>query len=388
MKTFQPKTKRIEVVDALRGFAILGILLVHSIDHFHFPEFPHEASFVLSLLDQISFKLVQIIFLGKTYAIFTILFGFSFFIQHNNQKKIDKDFGPRFMWRMILLAVFAIFNSAFFPAGDVLILFVIVSPVLFISRNWTDTAVLILSLLLLLQPVGWIHVVLSQFNPLHTMPDIDYPAMHNVLVENAKNGNIFEFLWLNATYGVKVTVLSSIYSGTLMQFAGLFLMGFYIGRRQYFVPNPQNMSFWKRTIMWSISVFIVLYLIIKVASNQNINGLQIALNILESWKNLSFTFLLISSFVLVYDNLSVQKLLSGFKFYGKMSLTNYIAQSIIGAFIFLPIGLYLAPYCGYFYSLMIAMIVFIFQLLLSKHWLSKNKQGPLEKIWHKWTWLN
>lgn len=388
MKTFQPKTKRIEVVDALRGFAILGILLVHSIDHFHFPEFPHKASSIVSLLDQISFKLVQIVFLGKTYAVFTILFGFSFFIQHNNQKKIGKDFGPRFMWRMILLAVFAIFNSAFFPAGDVLILFVIVSPVLFISRNWTDKAVLMLSLLLLLQPVGWTYVVLSQFNPLHTMPDIDYPAMHNVLAENAKNGNILEFLWLNATYGVKVTVLSSIYSGTLIQFAGLFLMGFYIGRKQYFVPNPQNMNFWKRTIMRSISVFIVLYLIIKVASNQNINGLQIALNILESWKNLSFTFLLISSFVLVYDNLSVQKLLSGFKFYGKMSLTNYIAQSIIGAFIFLPVGLYLAPYCGYFYSLMIAMIVFIFQLLLSKYWLSKNKQGPLEKIWHKWTWLN
>jgi uncharacterized protein len=70
-----------------------------------------------------------------------------------------------------------------------------------------------------------------------------------------------------------------------------------------------------------------------------------------------------------------------------MSLTNYITQSIIGAFIYFPFGLYFAPYCGYTISLIIGILIFLLQLQLCKRWLRKHKQGPLEYIWHKWTWI-
>lgn len=70
-----------------------------------------------------------------------------------------------------------------------------------------------------------------------------------------------------------------------------------------------------------------------------------------------------------------------------MSLTNYISQSIMGALIYFPIGLYLAPYCGYTLSLLIGLCMFLLQVKFCKWWLSKQKQGPLEHIWHKWTWM-
>ena len=47
--------------------------------------------------------------------------GFTFYIQHTNQKKRGKDFGYRFLWRLVLLAGFATLNAAFFPAGDILL---------------------------------------------------------------------------------------------------------------------------------------------------------------------------------------------------------------------------------------------------------------------------
>ena len=75
------------------------------------------------------------------------------------------------------------------------------------------------------------------------------------------------------------------------------------------------------------------------------------------------------------------------QFYGKMSLTNYISQSILGAIIYFPFGFYLAPYCGYTLSLIIGIILFLAQVRFCKWWLSKHKQGPLETIWHKWTWI-
>ena len=137
------KNDRIDVVDALRGFAIMGILLVHSLEHFIFPVYPTSSPQWLNVLDQGVFNVVFTLFAGKAYAIFAILFGFTFYIQHSNQKRRGGDFGYRFLWRLVLLIAFATLNAAFFPAGDVLLLFVAVGPILFIARNWGNNAILI-----------------------------------------------------------------------------------------------------------------------------------------------------------------------------------------------------------------------------------------------------
>ena len=79
--------------------------------------------------------------------------------------------------------------------------------------------------------------------------------------------------------------------------------------------------------------------------------------------------------------------MAGLRFYGRMSLTNYISQSVIGALIYFPFALYLAPYCGYTVSLLIGILVFFLQVKFSRWWLSTHRQGPLETIWHKWTWM-
>ena len=91
-------------------------------------------------------------------------------MSHNQQLK-GKDFGYRFLWRMVLLAGFATLNAAFFPAGDVLLLFVVVSLVLFIVRKWSDKAILITAILFSLQPIEWFHYIMSLCNPAYTLPD-------------------------------------------------------------------------------------------------------------------------------------------------------------------------------------------------------------------------
>ncbi len=107
----------------------------------------------------------------------------------------------------------------------------------------------------------------------------------------------------------------------------------------------------------------------------------------DMWQKLAFTLVLISSFVILYQSKGFSKFVGNLKFYGKMSLTNYISQSIIGALLYFPFGLNLAPHCGYTVSLMIGIAVFLLQLMFCKWWLGRHKQGPLEYIWHKWTWL-
>ena len=108
-------TSRIEVVDALRGFAVMAIILVHNLEHFIFPVYPTDPPGWLHILDQGTFGVVFALFAGKAYAIFALLFGFTFYIQTSNQKKLGKDFGYRFLWRLVLLAGFATLNAAFSP---------------------------------------------------------------------------------------------------------------------------------------------------------------------------------------------------------------------------------------------------------------------------------
>ena len=191
---------RIEVVDALRGFAVMAIVLVHNLEHFIFPVYPVNSPEWLNVLDEGVLNGVFSLFAGKAYAIFALLFGFTFYIQTNNQKKQGKDFGYRFLWRMLLLLVFATLNAAFFPAGDVLLLFAVVSLVLFLTRNWSDKAVLITSIIFLLQPVEWYHYIASLFNPAHQLPDLKVGEMYAEVAEYTKAGNFGDFLLGNMAF--------------------------------------------------------------------------------------------------------------------------------------------------------------------------------------------
>ena len=152
-KQLSEKLPRIEVVDALRGFAVMAILLVHNLEHFIFPVYPTGDPGWLNILNDGVFNITFSLFAGKAYAIFALLFGFTFYIQSANQQRKGKDFGYRFLWRLVLLAVFATVNAAFFPAGDVLLLFVVVGVVLFVVRKWSDCAILVTAIVFLLQPL-------------------------------------------------------------------------------------------------------------------------------------------------------------------------------------------------------------------------------------------
>ena len=76
-----------------------------------------------------------------------------------------------------------------------------------------------------------------------------------------------------------------------------------------------------------------------VAKTSAVDALQI---ILTMWYNMAFTGMLVSMFVILYQNDVFGRMTDGLRFYGRMSLTNYISQSIIGSLIFFPYALGLA----------------------------------------------
>ena len=288
------KTPRIELVDALRGFAVMAILLVHNVEHFIFPVYPTDSPEWLNILDKGVFDAVFALFGGKAYAIFALLFGFTFYIQCENQRRKGKDFGYRFLWRLVLLVGFATLNAAFFPGGDVLLLFAIMGLVLFVVRKWSDKAVLAAAIFFTLQPMEWYHYVMSLLDSSYQLPDYGVGPMYDTVAEATKSGNFWDFIWCNVTLGQKASLMWAVGAGRILQTAGLFLIGFYIGRKQLFVVDRLKLGFWMKTLIVSAICFAPLHSLKNLVMEGTPMIQQTVGTVFDMWQKLAFTFVLVS----------------------------------------------------------------------------------------------
>lgn len=390
MAKLPEKKARIAVVDALRGFAIMGIMLLHSIEHFNFYVFPDKSTQPdwLNNLDVGVWDTMFFLFGGKGYAIFAVLFGFTFSIMFAKQQKLGKDFGYRFLWRMLLLAGFAFINGLFFP-GEVLLMYAIVGVILFIVRKWSNKALLFISLFFLLQPIEWIHYFMYLFNNEYMVPQTHMNSYWGFIKEGQLSDSFFDLIKNNTLYGHKVALLWAYGVGRLLQTAGLFILGYWLGKKNVFIDSMKSRKFWKNILIFSTFAFIPLY-ILKL-NLTTLTSLKIYKDTLfkaiDMYCNLAFTLIIISVFILLYKTTVFKKLTKGLRYCGKMSLTAYVFQSIVGSFVFFGYGLGLGPVLGHTKSFLLGILLFVIQVYIYRYWLNKFKQGPLEKLWHKLTWL-
>ena len=387
--TLNLKAPRVEVVDALRGFAIMSIMLLHNIEHFDYYYFPEALPEWMKILDKIIWETLFFLFGGKSYAIFALLFGFSFYIQNDNQEKKGNDFRLRFLWRLLLLLGFGILNTVFYE-GDILVLYAILGVVLVLVCKWNDKAVFITALILMLQPLEWTKyfymLMHPEFVPMPNLSEHYFGMMGDYL----KSNSFMDYAIGNLTIGRWASVFWSWENGRFFQAPALFMLGMLLGRKQLFIASVESNLFWKKALQCAIVLFIPLFAF-KTFLPEIIERKALATSlsvIINSWSNLAFMIVLVSTFILLYQKDSVQNLFSKLIPFGKMSLTNYILQSIVGCFIYYRYGLGLVEYTGATYSLLIGIVLFVLQLHFCKWWLSKHRQGPLEYIWHKATWIS
>ena len=383
--------QRIEVIDSLRGFAILAIMLLHSIEHFNFYVFP-DASLQpdwLNAIDKVVWDTMFFLFGGKGYAIFSILFGFTFSLMMVKQRQQDKDFGYRFLWRMLLLVGFALLNGAFFP-GEVLLMYALVGLVLFFVRNLKSQIVLVVAILLLSQPIEWYRCLQYLNDPDFVMPVRHSGQYWQFLKEGQMSDSFWQLVKSNTLYGHKVSLLWAFEVGRIVQTAGLFVIGFWLGNTNRFADTKENASFWLKTLLVSTLLFIPLMILFNIRKDIFMDAtlVKIIKPIIEMYRNLSFTFVLVSAFILLYKIPFFKRLVGGLKYPGRMSLTAYVMQSMIGGFVFYGYGLGIGPHVSHTVALCVGIVLFAIQFYFCKWWINKYKQGPLEKLWHQLTWIN
>ncbi len=366
---FLPNT-RIDVADALRGIAVAGIILYHSVEHFNI--FTQETIIHTLPSDQIVADVLAWLLSGKMYGIFAMLFGLSFFIMNDNQQQKEKCFSGRFAWRMCLLFLFGIINVAFYD-GDILMLYACYGLLLIPISYLPSKAVWCIIGVLAIQPVE-LYCLLTGYT-------IDHSTMwelYGKINSMHEHGTFWENALTNLRYGFEVNLRFNVYSGRLTQLLCLFILGMQLGRQRMFYNEGKNLQIWHKILMMSAAIVIVLSFV--------------DFGELEGWLkpiyNLIILLMIVSAVVSTwYAFEGVRNVLHHLCIFGRMSLTNYLLQSIIGCSIFCGYGLACYYKLGITYAVMVGIGMVITQYLFARFWFASHQRGPLEGLWRKLTWI-
>lgn len=378
---------RIQVIDALRGLALSGIMLVHQIEHFNFYKKPLSSPEWLTSLDATVWESIFFMFGGKAYAAFSLLFGFGFWIQYSNCAAKGFDFGYRFIWRMVLLLGFGLLHTTFFT-GDILIMYAVLSFPLFFIRKQPSWLFLSFALLLLIRPLDLAYLASNLLGQGMTPISIGKPQW-NMLTSSYTSDSLFDITAASFKYGISSHFTWAWEAGRIFQAPGLFLLGAYLAKKGVFLKwTSKN---WIQIFLAGIGLYFVCSASIKHALPalfDSKEGLNIGKSVLESYGKLSLMASMVASVFLLWNTVKGRSALALLAPYGRMSLTNYLMQSAIGTFLYHGWGLELWKVAGSTVSLLIGIIVLIFQIMLSHWWLKSHQQGPLEYLWKQATWIN
>ena len=385
---------RIDVADILRGIAIGGIVLIHFIEQLNFYKFPEASSEFMGALNQTVWDSLFFMLASKMYAIFSMLFGLSFFIQHDNQAQQGKDFRLRFLWRMVLLFLWGLFDLLFYN-GDILTVYafcgVLVVP--FIRAN--NKVLVAATIFFALQPIELFYIIMGLINPATESLNLGSSELFHAILPAQESGSIIDVAVAGIRYGFPVNFTWAIEHGRMTQTIFLFLLGIYLGRKRLFYDEGNNIEIWKKILICSLCSFVVLYPLYDAVHDVVVNipkaersCVQKSLDVmLNMWKNMSMMFTYVSIIVLLFYRTSARDFLIKIAPYGKMSLTNYLSQSIIGGFVFYNWGLGMFRYSGHASSLLLGALCVALQYMFCCWWLKNHSHGPFETVWRKLTWL-
>ena len=392
-ETPEIKAERINAVDALRGFALSGIVITHVVEQYmaYMPTPEMDAIMTQGPLDSAVNGFIFWVFRGKFFALFSFLFGISFFLQMDAAAKKGKDFTLRFMWRLIILFGIGLVHR-FFYAGDILTLYALVGIVLipfyYVNNKW----VAIIAILLFLGAGRFVAFAIWGSGPIFVVDGLDkmYENYLSVLT-GGSFADIIQSNWIR---------LLDDYNFQFKPFTGrgyltfaFFLLGMLLGRKRWLENIQAHLPLIKKIMFYSLIGTVVMIPVFAFLYSKMEN-----IFVYETWLsmfaitaydnfNLFFTLFLAAGFIFLFEKKRAKSYLSFFAPYGRMALTNYFFQSVIGAFIFFGWGLGMLGKMRSIEAFVLAIAILIIQMIISTYWLRRFNFGPIEWLWRSLTYF-
>ncbi|AZV54507.1 MULTISPECIES: DUF418 domain-containing protein [Bacillus] len=372
------KGSRVELIDSLRGFSLLGILIVNMLNFQY--DYDFEKMFDSSFWGQeFGVYVTEILFQGSFYPIFSFLFGYSFIKLIESTKAKGLNTNAIVVRRGFGLIVLGMLHYIFIWNGDILLYYGACMLFLMMFMSSRIKTMLIWSGVL-----GALSLVVSPY-----MMKLVH-GTDELLTDVYAKGDYADILLSRITVEddmMIVTIILAIVSITLMPILGFLfgamtvgpfaLLGMVIGKRGHLTEEDRGMAYRKGWV-WVIVVGLAL----KCATFIDAPWSQFVM-VLGGYV-LAIGY--IQAFIVFYYSKAAEglkRLLAGL---GRLSLSNYLAQSIICTTIFYSYGLGLFGQMGSMFGLLLAVGLYTAQLFISYLYLKKWRRGPVEWMMGKWVY--
>lgn len=392
----RPTGERLDHLDVLRGFALLGILVVN----FEWFVRPIQAIALGAAPDLAGASLlvdwlIKALAEGKFYALFSTLFGAGFALMAERAKKNDVPFWGVYLRRLIVLLLFGISHMLLVWAGDILVVYSLCAFfMVLVFRNTPIQRLWKWALVFFIIPVaviwlGALSIAATQFDPeLHASVMGELAADEADMRQGiaAAAGIIAEGSWQD-NVGQRLRDAGFVLGSFLFwvpPVLGYFLLGrWLIATERLTQPQEHRMFFrrWRsRGLLLGLPLALVGTVLIYRA-NMMMPTLGVAVG---------GSLFVAGSVLLALGYLSLVILgaerLRFLAPVGQMALSNYLCQSLFWTWTMYGHGLGLGPVLPRWSHILLALAFFAIQLIISHWWMARFRFGPAEWLWRSLTY--
>lgn len=387
-----PATERIDNLDVLRGLALLGIALMN-VEYFTAPLADMGGGIAPSArgLDWLADAFVYVFVRGKFWTLFSLLFGMGFAVMLGRARAAGRGFTPVYLRRTAGLLVIGLLHALLVWAGDILVSYAVTALLLVLLFRDTGTARLwkwgagIWGVMVGLMLLGSVAMMASGA-PAEDAGVEAMAALRETEIAAYSAGSYAEATAVRLQWFVH-SLGSMFFLVPLV--LGMFLVGAWLVRSGAMADPAAHRRLFVR-LAWLGGLAGLALTAASVAINPDPD-------MGASWDDsamLAMTLHMAGSplLALAYTGivvLALQHGASGLRALapaGRMALTNYLAQSVIGTLLFYGYGLGLWGGVPRSVQVLGVVLVFALQLLASRWWLARFRYGPLEWAWRAFTY--
>ncbi|MFE4916625.1 DUF418 domain-containing protein [Streptomyces sp. NPDC056652] len=371
-------TARLADVDALRGFALFGILMVNIpffASGYTLLDLPDPAR--LAWHDEVTENVVTFFFESKFYLLFAFLFGYSFTLQIDSAAARGLGFRPRFLRRLGALFLIGVANAVLLFYGDILVTYAVLGLLLFLVRGISPRRALWVAgiitgtIALLFLTVAVLVAVIDGASATATASEQARMLADGRAGTEAMRGGA------GSVIGERISSLGTAFP-LIFFFQGplafsAFLVGLAAGKRRVLADTARHAGKLRLIQLIGFPVGLAGSLFYTFGGHDNLFA-----NAAHLITAPFLTAAYVATLLRVFRTARGARLAEALARPGRMALTNYLSQSLLCGLIFTGIGLGLIGRVPYAPVAAIAVVIFSVQVVWSAWWMRRFRMGPVE----------
>jgi uncharacterized protein len=374
----QVKGDRLLNVDALRGFALLGILAVN-IWAFADPWFlngGNSPSWTSGLDKSVGF-MVTLVFMSKFYLLFSFLFGYSFTLQMAAAERAGRALAPRIVRRQLGLLGLGVLHGTLLYHGEILAIYALMGLILLACRNLQPGRAFRVGLGIFLgMSVVW--VLLGLLMRAADAGSLGAEGAAEGMLSAFTGGPLATLRYHNSEYPETFLLLGILQGPYAL---AMFLVGYAAGRVRLFENFPSHHPFLRRILLVGVPLGLLGSAALGLSDLGNPDDGTMVLmfgidQLTAPLLTASYVILLLRWFA-TPSGTRLEKLLAPM---GRMALTNYLGQSLVLGLLFTGYGLQLVDAVSPMVVLAMVPVIFLGQMVTSRWWLARHHYGPGEWV--------